>query len=90
MIQTILQKVLDNLNLEKPDLSYIKGMVEVLLAMNENKTPPPPIVSVKIPASRGATPVAVGEAPIDEGAMLDSMAAAQINNVKKIVDISSG
>ena len=35
MIQAILQKVLDNLNAPSPDLSYIRGMVEVLLAMQE-------------------------------------------------------
>ena len=32
MITTILQKCLDELAKEKPDLRYIKGMIEVLLA----------------------------------------------------------
>lgn len=38
MINSILSKVLEELNKESPKLDYIRGMVEVLLAMQKPET----------------------------------------------------
>lgn len=73
MIQSVLEKCLGNLNLDKPDLSYVKGMLEVLLAMQE-KPKTAPVVKSPVPA---------GEANgVDEAAILDARAKAAIEQVK--------
>lgn len=42
---TILQKCVDELKTEKPDLSYIRGMIETLIAVAEK----PPVFVPKTP-----------------------------------------
>lgn len=53
---TILQKCVDELKTEKPDLSYVRGMIETLIAVAEKApvyVPNPPTFSantVQVPA----------------------------------------
>lgn len=78
MNQKILQKVLDNLNTEKPDLSYIRGMIETLLALGEPKEAdnytivPNTMTNHSVKASGPMSETGV----MDEGAILDAQARA--------------
>jgi len=73
MITTILEKVLGELEKEKPDLSYIRGMIEVLLASQPKLT---------IPIVTGnAIDVATHQ---DEAAMMDAKARASIEQIKAL------
>ena len=69
MIQTILEKILGELGQEKPDLSYIRGMVEVLLA---SQIPNAPAASKPIPA---------GEPGVD---ILEARARAAVETIKAL------
>jgi len=73
MIQIILQKCLDELAKDNADLSYIKGMLEVLLATQPQIAP---AVSTKY------TPVATVVA--DEASILDAKARAALETVKAL------
>ena len=85
MIQTILQKALNNLNAEKPDLSYVRGMLEVLLAIQEKEVQPV-IITKQDGTYKSFTPP-VKEQPKDEGQILDSMAKASMETVKKMATL---
>lgn len=90
MIQAVLQKCLDNLNAENPDLSYVRGMIEVLLAMHEKPkeshgkgyldgrsamTDDVISVSPALPPEANPEP--------DEASLLDARAKASLEFVKK-------
>ena len=83
MITTILQKCLDELSKESPDLSYIRGMIEVLLATQEK-----PVLTLE--KFKSATDKIFGsdavqvEKPMDEGSILDAKARAALETVKKM------
>ena len=76
-INSILQKCLDELGKEKADLSYIKGMLEVLLA-----TQPQQSKQFITPAQQ-LTNVA-SNAPVDEASILDAKARAALETVKAL------
>lgn len=75
MIETVLTKCLENLQTEVPDLSYIRGMLEVLLAAQPQKA----TAGVLTPV----TPLAV-EVPTNEGVILDGIAKAGIDKIKQL------
>ena len=81
MITTILQKCLDELSKESPDLSYIRGMIEVLLATQEK-----PVQSIIMTKQDGTykkfEPPKVSDAPVDEASILDAKARAALETVK--------
>jgi len=72
------------LNGDKPDLSYIRGMLEVLLAMQEKPkvmvagTMPPPFFNLEKGNERNTDNTLK-----DEGSMLDAKAKANLDIVKK-------
>ena len=81
MITTILSKVLDELQKPSPDLSYIRGMVEVLLASQPNDAPT--LVCKSTPVSREY--IQPGQSvPPDEGSMLDAEARAKIAQIQAL------
>ena len=70
MISTILEKCLVELGKPSPDLSYIRGMIEVLLASQPQPT-------------RAVTSVPIVMPPItDEAAILDARARANLDSIK--------
>ena len=81
MIYTILEKCLAELNKDEVDSSYIKGMLETLLAMQE------PMVKMKQPFSpeqKASRP----EAMKDDAAILDQHARASIETIKALAEKS--
>lgn len=88
MNQKILQKVLDNLNTDKPDLSYIRGMIETLLALGETKTDEDKFILANgdgtVRVTTHAKEIAVAEKEIDEGAILDAQARAAVAAVAEL------
>lgn len=92
----ILKKCLDELGKETPDLSYVRGMLEVLAMSEEN---PPLAVSytpkpMPVPGWIGGAPANgtgqyVGGSNtvstiLDEGSSLDHFAAAKIAEVQRL------
>lgn len=77
----ILQKVLDELNKPEPDLSYIKGMIEAIVP--EVYTPLPGLPSHSsflIPKEENVA----SNGLLDERAILESMAASNIERIKNV------
>jgi hypothetical protein len=75
MVSTILTKCLDELGKDKPDLSYIRGMIEVLLASQPQQTKQVFVASSAQQNTAG---------PVDEGSILDAKARAALETVKKL------
>ena len=79
MNKRVLQKIIDNLNSEKPDLSYIRGILETLIEglpddiKFEYKGP-----AIVVPPGKIVLP---GD---DEGAQLDMVAKAKLAKVKAL------
>lgn len=84
MIQTILSKILEELNKENPKLDYIRGMIEVLLAMQEKPVHDgksfvpvfPELTTRRIDLTPHPTPLA------SEAEILDAKAKVAIETVK--------
>lgn len=82
MIYTILEKCLIELNKEEIDASYIRGMIETLLAMQEK--PSGILISGGTPTSSYvATPIVT-----DDASILDARAKASIAIVKAMSEAS--
>lgn len=77
-----IQKVLSELKAEKPDLSYIRGLLEGLVDEEVFVSAVSP--SVNIPALRVAP-----TNTLDEGGVLDGVAKANLNNIKRLAEESS-
>lgn len=80
----ILQKCLDELNKEKPDISYVKGMLETLADLSGGSAGAS-LASYYRPAvvSNLSTP-----ADMDEGGILDATARASIETIQILTDKS--
>lgn len=76
MIYSILEKCLAELSKENADLSYIRGMIEVLLALQDKPKPEEPKAPVVKPTNTND--------PADEAAILDAKARAAIETVKQL------
>lgn len=85
MIPTILSKVLEELQKEKPDLSYIRGMVEVLLAQEQKPVilPTPAYIPLGVQSYPTGTPTAFNNLSDPEAANLDMIARANLALVQK-------
>lgn len=72
----ILKKATEELAEDKPDIAYVRGMLDTLLAMNGgmniSDTTKPFIPPVALPV------------PLDEAALLDAKARAAIDYVKSL------
>ncbi len=95
-----IKKVLDELAKDKPDLSYIRGLLEVLIddddipnysaivTKDRNGKPIPP-VKVYTPRDKE---LVIDEATVknnvDEGALLEAEAVAKLASIKKLADES--
>lgn len=86
MIQSILQKCLDNLNAATPDLSYIRGMIEVLLAMQE--TPLMNSSTVEHLPVKEKVVGSIPTSPADEASVLDAKARAALETIKSLAQKS--
>lgn len=78
----ILQKVLDELNKENVDVSYIRGMVEALLSTTE--TPHDMSTKLTLPYINPK----IGTEIRDESDALDAMAKAKLGTVQKLSEES--
>jgi len=81
MITSILQKCLDELVKESPDLSYIRGMLEVLLATQPQQTKQ---VFMASPAQQNTAQ----SSPVDDASILDAKARAALETVKALSGIT--
>ena len=79
MNNKILQKCLDALNADKPDISYIKGMIETLLALSEGDK-----VQVKDPV-----PLAGGPKVVAPPEAIDMAARASIETIKAMAEANT-
>lgn len=74
----ILTKCIEALKGEKPDLSYVRGMLETLVEMQEL----PQIVDrdkqAVVLLNSGTSPTYTAPVPMDEGGMLDAKAKAAL------------
>lgn len=83
MNRKILQKIIDNLNSEKPDLSYIRGVLETIIEglpgeqIDTYKT-----IIKEVPGGLPYSLVIKDKDP--EVAALDSLAAANLEKVRKM------
>ena len=86
MIASILEKCLNELNKDEVDFSYIKGMLEVLLAMQPPMGVPFGKTADSKPANVGSNPTT--PAPLDEAAILDATARASLETIKRLAEAS--
>jgi hypothetical protein len=85
MLKSILQKCLTELACDKPDLSYIRGMVEVLLESQQEKAPFISQVSSSVAKEVNLPGVLTVTNTGDEpAAALDRIAAARLAEVKQM------
>lgn len=87
MIQSILQKCLDNLNATTPDLSYIRGMLEVVIAMQDK-----PMESSSKAEQASYTRPVTGSNPVvptDDASILDAQARASLETIKALASKST-
>ena len=82
-----IKKVLDELAKDKPDLSYIRGMLEVLMDEDEPKPIMGGIVNMPAPMIR-KLPDSINTQNVDEGAMLDTRARESLKTIKEIANES--
>lgn len=77
-----LRKILEELDKEQPRLDYIKGMLEVLIEGDITVKPSVQLSSIPtIPVNPSATRESV---PMEEAEMLDNIARAKLEEVKKM------
>jgi hypothetical protein len=81
MIYTILEKCLAELDKEEIDASYLKGMIETLLAMQPQITP--------IFPARPIGSIVPVDKPTDDAAILDAKARVAIGYVKAMSEAST-
>lgn len=74
MHQKILKKILVELNKEKPDISYLKGMIEAVVDDEPVVAPPSPTIKS----------TEVKDIPKDEGGVLDEIAKARLAGIKDV------
>lgn len=85
MITTILQKCLDELSGDKPDLSYIRGMIEVLLASQPQSTHPKTQDEINFDVLNAGTKLNYANSKaMDEASILDAKARAALETVKAL------
>lgn len=84
-----IKKVLDELQKDKPDLSYIRGLLEGLV--DEEVQPLPPALNPGAiwtgsyqPVSMGAGGVPTLTSSMDESAILDNIAKVNLEKVKNL------
>lgn len=93
-MKKILQKVLAELQKESPDLSYIRGMLEVLIGDDsEDHGGGGKPIKITTNTRYANPPVLPDIFPIpneelDEGAILDAKAKAAVAEVKRLSDIA--
>lgn len=81
----ILTKVLEELNKDKPDISYVKGMIETLVSLEEVTTVGSTIIHANtIPSNR-----AIADVSLDEAAILDAQAKASLETIKALSEKST-
>lgn len=81
----ILQKVLEELNKEKPDISYIRGMVEVLASNEEASNPQ--LIPISLPNQVIHSNIPIESTLVlDEVAILDARARAAVDIVQSLKD----
>ncbi len=76
MNTAILQKCITELQKDAPDLSYLRGMLETLMEMQESKPSLPPRIPI-LPIDH------TNNTPIDEAATLDAEAQAKLIQLRK-------
>ena len=84
MSNTILKKCLTELNEKEPRLDYIKGAIETLIELQETR--PDSLVAERpalIGGGVGSIPAQVARQD-DEAAILDGMARAKLEEVKRM------
>lgn len=91
MIRTILSKCLEELQKEKSDLSYIRGMIEVLLASQSKETYGMGYLdgsSATLENVISVLPIIQKSGPVstltDEASILDAKARAAVEDIKKL------
>lgn len=90
MIQSILQKSLDSLKAENPDLSYVRGMLEVLLAMqgDGNSTVAPTVINKPKVFTNFDSSFLVDDLQkkpiVDEATILEATAVAAMKTMKPL------
>ncbi len=84
-----LQKVLDELKKDKPDISYVRGMLEVLVEDETIVTAPSFPSSASITSPSAVMPVLATVKLDGDAGVLDSMAHASIERVKAISAVSA-
>lgn len=87
MPTNILQKALDELGKESPDISYVKGMLETIIELQDKATNADQLNAQLRIKSAQATTTQSNE-HVDEGALLDARAKAAIESVRKLTDKS--
>lgn len=78
----ILKKATEELAKEKPDIAYVRGMLETLLAMN---TPTYLSVEEVQTSDRVMAEVLKASEPMDEASILDSMAKNALPTIPSIL-----
>lgn len=85
MVSTVLNKILDELNKEAPKLDYIRGMIEVLIASQSHEEKSPTFINPD--GNRqyvtGVPSAAVSMSTDPEAQIMDAMARANLETVKK-------
>lgn len=79
-----IKKVLDELVKDKPDLSYIRGMLEVLIDEGDERSVEKFLPGYEFHVEKYRPSQSVDEKVLDEGSMLDSMAKASLATVKSL------
>ena len=74
MNTSILKKAIEELRLKDPNLSYLRGMLETLLEVQEPKSVSP---------AMSTKPYGPSEAPKDEASSLDAEAQAKLLQLRK-------
>lgn len=84
----ILQKVLEELNREKPDISYIRGMVEVLASSEEGtgSSASRTVSEMQLTPSGGGYIAPTGSGSLDKTAILDAKAKAAVSIIQSLKD----
>jgi len=96
MNRKTIQKVIDELQKEKPDLSYIRGILETLMETLEAPTGTTYTAPIYVPpynTVNNTAPNVIYEKVdstnlADEGAVMDAEAAARMASIKKMADDS--
>lgn len=90
MNSSILQKCLEELKAEEPDISYVRGMLETLIAVDAGSSSDktnfgmPKIISYPVPTAVSPNISQSKTEPMDEAAILDARARAAIETVKSL------